>query len=394
MLNIIFGHDHFFKIDADAVVYSNGGLSYSVFKRYLKYFDNVIVLGRDGGVVDGSLVGLTKSSGSNITFDLIQNISNLKSIIFINRQISHRVSRLVSANQAVIARLPSEIGLLLANEAIRQEKPYAIEMVGCPYDAYVNYGSIKARFYASFAAYRVRRVVRKAKFVTYVTESFLQKRYPCLNGVTESYSDVIIKELDPRVIESRLKRIDSGFGCVVIGIIGNYSAKYKGIDIAIKAMALSRANLPPFKLRILGSGDASQLRRVAAQCGLEDLVFFDPARPSGDAVNEWLDNIDLYLQPSLTEGLPRALIEAKSRGCPAIGTKVGGIGELLSSDKLVAPGSPTELSILLTKLLNDKGAMAESVINNFNESYEYTSEKLNAKRDRFWSLFRGFCSTS
>ena len=127
---------------------------------------------------------------------------------------------------------------------------------------------------------------------------------------------------------------------------------------------------------------------LAANCGLKDFVFFDAPRSSGDAVNNWLDNVDLYLQPSLTEGLPRALIEAKSRACPALGTNVGGISELLPLDKLTEPGEVYELALLLTKLVNDKDAMMNSATRNFNDSSEFTFEKLNEKRNKFWSSFK------
>ena len=49
-------------------------------------------------------------------------------------------------------------------------------------------------------------------------------------------------------------------------------------------------------------------------------------------VFKWLETIDLYVQPSRQEGLPRALIEAMSRGVPAFGARTGGIPELLDED--------------------------------------------------------------
>ena len=53
-------------------------------------------------------------------------------------------------------------------------------------------------------------------------------------------------------------------------------------------------------------------------------------------VFEWLDTIDIYAQPSRQEGLPRALIEAMSRGLPAFGARTGGIPELLEPDYIIS----------------------------------------------------------
>lgn len=390
-MNIIFGHDHYFRRDARGIIYSNGGLPYAVFNRYLEFFENITVVGRDGGFVSDVVLPLTISSGANVRFSLVRSISNLNSLLFSNKDVKSQIKNLVAEHDAVVARLPSEIGLILINEAVAQGKPYAIEMVGCPFDAYRNYGSLKAWFYAPFAAYRVRRAVKSAGFVTYVTKSFLQKRYPCNFGLSTNYSDVLISKPDASLLDLRLKKISRTSDVFAIGVIGNYSAKYKGIDVAIKALALSKSSLPPFVFRVLGSGDSSSLKMLACQLGLEGQVFFDSARASGAAVNTWLDELDLYIQPSLTEGLPRALIEAKSRCCPALGTTAGGISELLPLDMLAVPGDEKSLANLLVKLVNSKSRLADSAISNFNDSFEYSIEKLNSRRIDFWSKFKEFC---
>lgn len=48
---------------------------------------------------------------------------------------------------------------------------------------------------------------------------------------------------------------------------------------------------------------------------LKHLVTTHGVLPADQAVLDWLDEIDLYIQPSLTEGLPRAVIEAMDTGC-------------------------------------------------------------------------------
>ena len=52
-----------------------------------------------------------------------------------------------------------------------------MEVVGCPWDAYWNY-SLKGKIVAPFATYMMKRRVKSAPFVLYVTNKFLQKRYP------------------------------------------------------------------------------------------------------------------------------------------------------------------------------------------------------------------------
>lgn len=70
-----------------------------------------------------------------------------------------------------------------------------------------------------------------------------------------------------------------------------------------------------------------------------------------DKVFTWLDSIDIYAQPSRQEGLPRAMIEAMSRGIPCIGAKTAGIPELIDN-KYIFTNSKTEVEEI-SKLLLD-----------------------------------------
>ena len=73
---------------------------------------------------------------------------------------------------------------------------------------------------------------------------------------------------------------------------------------------------------LVASGNALDLR---------DRIVSRGRIPTGAPIFEFLDSLDLYLQFSRGgEGLPRALVEGMSRGCPAIGSTVGGIPELLT----------------------------------------------------------------
>ena len=91
-----------------------------------------------------------------------------------------------------------------------------------------------------------------------------------------------------------------------------------------------------------------------------------------EKIFDYLDNIDIYIQPSKQEGLPRAFIEAMSRGCPSLGSKVGGIPELLNSDCVFHKGSVHEICELLKTL--DTKRMLKEAKTNFEKSKEYINE--------------------
>ena len=102
---------------------------------------------------------------------------------------------------------------------------------------------------------------------------------------------------------------------------------------------------------------------------------------------QWLDHIDVYLQPSFKEGLPRALVEAMSRGCPAIGSRCAGIPELLPQDCLIEPGEVGALSGQLLRAANDATWRAAQALRNWTEAKTYSRAVLEAQRSAFWKTF-------
>ena len=94
-----------------------------------------------------------------------------------------------------------------------------------------------------------------------------------------------------------------------------------------------------------------------------------------------LDSADIYVQPSRLEGLPRAVVEAMGRALPVIGTRVGGIPELLPVSRLYAPGDVRSLARIIESLTPE--VMAGDARRNFAKAGEYASDVLNARRNAF-----------
>ncbi len=102
--------------------------------------------------------------------------------------------------------------------------------------------------------------------------------------------------------------------------------KKNGIEDLIKAVALLSNK---FELHIIGSGELREcLALLSKKLGLDGRVFF-----RGEIENERLPEIlsgyDIFIRPSLSEGMGISFIEAMAAGIPVIGTKVGGIPDFL-----------------------------------------------------------------
>ncbi|MTF38876.1 glycosyltransferase [Cyanobacterium aponinum] len=387
-MKIIFAHDHRF-IPLDGQVFSELQFESIFWNRYLKHFEQVIVVVRKGDLpAHKTKDNLILSDRENVSFKFLPNLSNLKSQLLKKGKAIKLFREYLKDADGVIARLPSEIGLLAIRCAIEQNKPWAVEVVGCPWDGLWNYGNIQGKIYAPILTWRMKQAVRKSRFTLYVTDRFLQQRYPSPQGKTINCSDVEISPPSETVLEQRLNKIKHNEGKkVVFGLIGTLKGKFKGIQTVLQTLQQIRSQLPPFEFRVLGGGEADSWRQLAQSLGVEDVAFFDGTLPSGEPVFQWLDEVDIYLQPSFKEGLPRALIEAMSRGCPCLASNIAGIPELLESENLISPGNINQLGQLLIKVANHRHWQLQQAQRNWQRAGDYAYDVLEQRRDNFWQTF-------
>lgn len=139
-------------------------------------------------------------------------------------------------------------------------------------------------------------------------------------------------------------------------------------------------------MHFLGGGkNKERWIKLAQKYSIKDKVFFDGVLPSGRPVMKWLDNVDILLMISKTEGLPRILIEAMSRGCPVVGSNVGGIPELLNEDCLVKPNDYKKLSAMLEDILSNSRKIKNMANLNYIKSFKFEKNILRKKREKFFT---------
>jgi glycosyltransferase involved in cell wall biosynthesis len=392
-MKVVFATDHRFLPYKEAV-YSKTQFPASLWERYLTVFDSIRVLAReDKHVPAEGLKNYEVSSRDGVTFDFVPDLTKPKTRLLKALEARERIRQSLSDADALIARLPSETGLVAIREMLQQGKPWAVEVAGCPWDGLWNYGTWQGKLYAPIMYWRTRSAVAKSPFALYVTQRFLQKRYPSY-GIKIGCSDVEIPQPSADVLERRLSHVGCEHSPMVLGLIGTLSGRIKGIQTVLQALAQLRDKLPPLQFRVLGGGDATVWQQEARKYGVADLVRFDGVLPSGAPVFSWLDEIDIYLQPSFKEGLPRALVEAMSRGCPALASNCAGIPELLEAGSLLAPGDVSKLASLLQRATESQEWRAEQAKRNWEVSKGYSKERLETRRNEFWQTFAAYCSRS
>lgn len=244
------------------------------------------------------------------------NISSVKGLIFNKKKCRDILEKQIKEHDKILVRLPSFIGNLAIEIAKKYKKDYLVELVGCPWDAFYNH-SLKGKIIAPYMYIKTKLNVRKARYVLYVTEKFLQKRYPT-KGISIACSDVIINKIEEKSFEKKMENKK-----IALATVGAINVKYKGQQYIIKALAkLKKMGYDQYEYYIIGEGDPTYLISIIDKYNMNENIKICGPLPH-DKVLEKLDNINVYVQPSKTEGLPRSLIEAMSRGCLCIGSNVG-----------------------------------------------------------------------
>jgi len=158
-------------------------------------------------------------------------------------------------------------------------------------------------------------------------------------------------------IDKDKKRNELGIrqGGMVIGL-GVRLSEQKGITYLLQAMPDILIQFPDLTLLIAGDGHlADNLKAEAKGLGIHDHVVF--AGPRLD-MPEILKVLDLYVLPSLWEGLPMVLLEAMAAGCPIVATDVGGNSMAIKNGingRLIPSKSPQHLSQAIIELLDNPG---------------------------------------
>jgi hypothetical protein len=384
-----FFHDHRFGRDTAGVYYSNGALSYRTLSRYLRHFDDLLVVGR---LAESTRFTRTIASGPGVEMACVPCNSRLQ--LALGTAIRRHVREVMARVDAAIIRLPSAIGRVACAEAVGAGKPWMVEVVGCAFGALWNHGSLAGKAIAIPSFVLTRRCVERAPFAVYVSQGYLQRLYPC-RGASVGCSNVAIDAPEAPVLRRRLRRVDAGFGArpVALGLVGSLDVDYKGHDTALRALRVFEDAGPEMRLRFLGGGEPSRWRTRAAALGVERNVEFCGMLPGGQAVLEWMDGLDLLLVPSLTEGVPRALVEGMSRALPAIGSTAGGIPELISGSCIHAPRDHRGLARLVARLVADPEELKAQARRNFSKAGEYAADVLEQRRDGLLARFRAYAGS-
>lgn len=394
-------------ITPDGAVWSQAGMARRFWERYLEVFDKVRIVARARHVEQASPEWLPVNA-ENIIFHALPDYQGPADFLRRSSGFRKAIRAAVPKHGAVILRGPAHVANCLERQLRSARYPFALEVLGDPSQVFAP-GVVEhplRHFFRWYFSCELRRQCRQACGVAYVTRKALQMQYPN-RYMSAGVSDVELPVealLDGGLPSTHYSSIDlDSAGIALSGrkpkkrgpwqivMVGSLAQMYKGPDVLIEAVSRCVSAGVDVTAVIVGDGKfRPAMESYAESLGVRSRITFAGQVTAGEPVRRILDAADLFVLPSRTEGLPRALVEAMARGLPCIGSDVGGIPELLGKDELVPAGNAAALAAKISEVLSDPERVEAMSARNLEHSQEYRDVVLAERRRNFYRHVREY----
>jgi glycosyltransferase involved in cell wall biosynthesis len=161
----------------------------------------------------------------------------------------------------------------------------------------------------------------------------------------------------------------------------------KGIQYLIQAMARIHGEMPGARLTLVGDGtERGELEDLVDRLGVRECVTFTGRVPH-EEVRGYLDRADVFVLPSLSEGLPLTILEAMASGLPIVATKVGGVPDIVDEGMngyLVEPRNPDEIADRVSMLLRNDVVRDEISARNRKKAEQFGWDEIAGALERVY----------
>lgn len=288
-----------------------------------------------------------------------------------------RLLRAIASSDYVYIRFPSWVGLAAWRCVRWLDKPYWISLHGdweqilgmYEYSANTALERIYYRTSRLYVQRSLRNIMAHARSTFFIGQSlcqrFVQKNVPSI-----AYHDTTHLATD--VWELRRICAKQELTLLFVGEI----SKAKGVDILVgAATTLAKQG---YRLRLIFVGRGPELDMLQQQQISNVMIELKGWVSQGEALDRLFLEADALVLPSLTEGVPRVIVEAMVRATPVIATTVGDIPDLLGDGRrgwLVEPGDADSLARAIEEFVAsehtrmDRVAEATQYVKNHDKVY-------------------------
>jgi len=266
----------------------------------------------------------------------------------------------------------------------------AAKLAGTPIIVHTPHGHV---FFGYFGPFKTKLFIIFEKLASRITDKIValtnrEKKDHILFKIAEEdkfsviYSGIelnILKESSSEEKQNLKKELGIPENSLIVGTAGRL-VPVKGPEFLVKASKYIISKYPDTYFMFTGDGPLEQdLKRKALEMGISDNIIFLGWR---DDVAKIISIYDIFVLPSLNEGMGRVLVEAMALGKSIVATNVGGIPDLVIHGKngfLVPPKNPKELAKYIQVLLEDKDKREKMGLAGKEMAYNFTSERMVEK---------------
>lgn len=324
---------------------------YAAWAPYVNALGSVILvarLHRDQVTNDGPLV-----TGPGVELIGVRPYAGMLGLLSRFPGLLHDFARIGSRDDVFIGRIPEPLSILAWLRAKRLRARYVSLVVADPSSLLrSSVSGVVGHLIAPIVSLVTRIILKHSSAVIYVSERWLQVRYPAAPGTSVmARSNVRLSDND-FVNGPRQWNHDPEISAVRLISIGSMSSRVKGHDVLIDALAMLRQRGVRASLSVIGDGaERARLEALASEYGV-DVRFVGQIHDTQHVFRE-LDAADVYVTASRSEGLSRAVVESMARGLPVVATDSGAIDELIDAAYIVEVDDAAALASAIACLVLD-----------------------------------------
>lgn len=381
-MNVIINIETHFIVRGDEV-YAESLMDKSFWRKYLNVFDKLYVIARMRDYSGEDLSKWIRSDCENVIFLRLPDYRGPKGYAIKYVAIGRLIKRYVrehSNDSCAIIRSPSPIGYRFLKEWRNTKESYGMEITANMTDSYYySIDFIHSILYGRLNK-QTKRYALEADGVAYVTKTVLQKAYPT-KGISANYSSIDL----PKELFFKREPIVRKKGCYTLIHVSTLSLDVKGNEEFFLVQKKLLDDGYDVNSVVIGGGRFKEhyVRRVD-ELGIKDKVRFTGHISKKEVLMNELRKADILLFPTLSEGLPRTVIEAMANSLPVVSSDIPSMRELIEEKWLCNPKDVDGFVQKIKMLIEDVDLYNKTALRNYGESLEYEYQNLNKRRTAFY----------
>lgn len=366
----------------DGKVYAESLMDHLFWEKYLQVFSEIYVIARGKDYEGEDLDKWIETDHDFVRFVFLPDYRGPKGYICNYIEIGRCMKKLLKDHpdlDCAIMRTPNVVSCRFLRYWLRTGRPYAMEIVSNLSDSYYyTLGWFRGTLYGLLNA-KTKKYAMKAVGVAY-TSDVLEAVYPT-KGIKTCYSSIdITREMyyrRPLLTDRKSSYTMIHVSTLALDSKGN--AEFLKVQKNLIDMGYDIRSV------IVGGGRLlPRYREMAKKLSISGVVRFTGHISQKNRLVDELRRADIMLFPTLTEGMPRSVIEAMANSLPCVTSDIPVMRRLVEDRWLCKPDDIESMTERIIELVENVGLYNQTSRRNYDIAWNYEYSILNEKRKAFY----------